>query len=48
LARRVFVIACEPEVVEDVGFGLSDPVKASVQRAVEVVLQTIGELTGDA
>ena len=23
---RVFVVACEPEVVEDVGFGLSEPV----------------------
>ena len=30
------------------GFGLSEPVKASVGRAVEVVLETIGELTGTA
>ena len=45
---RVFVIACEPEVVEQLGFGLSEPVKASVGRAVEVVLETIGELTGNA
>jgi hydrogenase maturation protease len=43
---RVFVVACEPEVVEDVGFGLSDPVRASVGRAVDVVLETIGELGG--
>jgi hydrogenase maturation protease len=42
---RVFVVACEPEVVEDVGFGLSDPVKASVARAVDVVLETIAELS---
>ncbi len=41
---QVFVVACEPAVVEDVGFGLSEPVKASVQRAVEVVLETIEEL----
>lgn len=43
---RVFVVACEPEVVEDVGFGLSDPVRASVGRAVDVVLETIEELGG--
>jgi hydrogenase maturation protease len=40
----VFVVACEPEVVEDVGFGLSDAVGGSVARAVEVVLQTVEEL----
>jgi hydrogenase maturation protease len=43
---RVLVVACEPEVVEDVGFGLSDTVSASVKRAVEVALETIGELRG--
>ena len=43
---RVFVVACEPEVVDDVGFGLSDTVRASVGRAVDVVLETIGELGG--
>jgi len=42
----VFVIACEPEVVEDVGFGLSDSVAGAVARAVEVVLQTVEELRG--
>ena len=41
---NVFVVACEPEVVEDVGFGLSDAVGGSVARAVELVLQTIEEL----
>ena len=45
---RVLVVACEPEVVEDVGFGLSDPVKASVEKAVEVVRETIDELRSDA
>ncbi|MBV9004045.1 MAG: hydrogenase maturation protease [Solirubrobacterales bacterium] len=43
---RVLVVACEPEVVEDVGFGLSNPVAESVERAVGVVLDTIGELRG--
>jgi hydrogenase maturation protease len=42
----VFVVACEPEVVEDVGFGLSDPVAGAVSRAVEVVLETVQELRG--
>jgi hydrogenase maturation protease len=45
---RVMVVACEPEVVEDVGFGLSDSVKASVDKAVDVVRETIAELNGDA
>jgi hydrogenase maturation protease len=44
---RVFVVACEPEIVEDVGFGLSDAVSASVARAAEVVLETIAELRAD-
>ncbi len=43
---RVLVVACEPEVVDDVGFGLSDAVAESVERAVGVVLDTIGELRG--
>ena len=41
---RVMVVACEPETVEDVGLGLSDAVRASVNRAADVVMQTIGEL----
>jgi hydrogenase maturation protease len=44
---RVMVIACEPEVVEDVGFGLSDTVKGSLSRAADVVLETIAELGSD-
>jgi hydrogenase maturation protease len=42
----VFVVACEPEVVEDVGFGLSDPVAGAVGRAVDLVLETVQELRG--
>jgi hydrogenase maturation protease len=48
---RVFVVACEPEVVEDVGFGLSDAVSGALGRAVDVVLDTVAELqsaSGDA
>jgi hydrogenase maturation protease len=41
---RVFVVACEPEVVEDVGFGLSDSVSGALARAAEVVLETVAEL----
>ena len=48
----VMVIACEPETVEDVGLGLSESVRASVERAADLVLETIAELsassTGDA
>ncbi len=43
---RVMVVACEPEVVEDVGLGLSGPVAGAVARAVEVVLETVQELRG--
>jgi Ni,Fe-hydrogenase maturation factor len=38
------VVACEPEVVGDVGFGLSNAVERSVGRAVELVLETIDGL----
>lgn len=41
---RVFVVACEPEEVTDVGFGLSPAVQAAAQRATEVVLETAAEL----
>jgi hydrogenase maturation protease len=41
---RVLVVACEPEVVGDVGFGLSAAVEGSVGRAVELVLEAIDEL----
>jgi hydrogenase maturation protease len=41
---RVLVVACEPEVVEDVGFGLSASVQGAVTRAVDLVLETVQEL----
>ena len=44
---RVFVVACEPEVVEDVGFGLSESVSRVLSRAADVVLETVAELQSD-
>ena len=41
---RVMVIACEPEDVTELGFGLSEQVQAAVDRAVELVDETIEEL----
>jgi Ni,Fe-hydrogenase maturation factor len=43
----VFVVACEPEDVEDVGFGLSDAVTGALARAADVVLETVAELQAD-
>jgi hydrogenase maturation protease len=45
---KVVVIACEPAVVEQMGIGLSDEVAGAVDRAVELVVSTIGELRLDA
>ena len=41
---RVMVIACEPEDVTELGFGLSEQVQAAVERAVELVDETVEEL----
>jgi hydrogenase maturation protease len=41
---RVVVIACEPEDVEAIGFGLSGPVEGAVERAAALVLETVAEL----
>ena len=41
---RVVVIACEPSEVQDMGWGLSDEVRAAVDRAVALVVQTVDEL----
>jgi hydrogenase maturation protease len=40
---RIVVIGCEPATVED-GIGLSDPVAAAVDEAVDAVLEVIDEL----
>jgi len=41
---RVVVIACEPEDVTDVGFGLSPAIAAVLARAADLVLTTAAEL----
>jgi hydrogenase maturation protease len=41
---RVVVVACEPVSVEEMGWGLSEPVSAAVERALDVVVDTIEEL----
>jgi hydrogenase maturation protease len=41
---KVVVIACEPAVVEEMGWGLSEQVRQAVQRAVDLVVETIEEL----
>ena len=45
---KVVVVACEPAVVEEMGFGLSEEVAAAVDRAVEVVVATTQELIAEA
>ncbi len=45
---RVVVIACEPADVEELGFGLSAEVQSALERAVELVVQTAGELRSSA
>jgi hydrogenase maturation protease len=41
---KVMVVACEPEVVEEMGIGLSDAVAAAIDRAVALVGETVEEL----
>ena len=41
---KVVVIACEPSDVGEMGIGLSAPVAAAVDRAVDVVVETVQEL----
>jgi hydrogenase maturation protease len=41
---KVIVIACEPAEVEEMGWGLTDVVSQAVDRAVDLVLDTVGEL----
>jgi hydrogenase maturation protease len=44
---KVVVVACEPASVAEMGWGLSDQVKDAVQRAVDLVLETIEDLRTD-
>jgi hydrogenase maturation protease len=45
---KVVVIGCEPGEVDEVGLGLTAPVAAAVERAVELVRETIAELRTDS
>jgi hydrogenase maturation protease len=45
---RVVVIGCEPGEVDEVGLGLTEPVAEAVDRAVELVRETLAELRTDA
>jgi hydrogenase maturation protease len=45
---RVVVVACEPAEIEAMGWGLSDSVSAAVDRAVNLVLETVQELRAGA
>jgi hydrogenase maturation protease len=45
---KVVVIGCEPGEFDEVGLGLTPPVEAAVDRALELVGTTIEELRGDA
>jgi Ni,Fe-hydrogenase maturation factor len=42
------VVACEPSDVSDLGFGLSEQVQGVLDRAVELVVETVDELRGAA
>jgi hydrogenase maturation protease len=44
----VVVIACEPVEVEDYGMGLSPEVAGAVPRAVDLVIETLGDLRAKA
>ncbi len=41
---KVVVIACEPEEVSEMGWGLSERVQGAVQRAMSLVLETVEDL----
>lgn len=45
---KVKIVACEPASVEEMGVGLSPEVEEAVERAVEVVKETVTELLSDA
>jgi hydrogenase maturation protease len=45
---KVVVIACEPGEVGQMGWGLSEQVGQAVQRAAELVVETVQELRSEA
>lgn len=45
---KVVVIACEPAAVEEMGLGLSDSVRAAVDRAADLALKAVADLRVEA
>ena len=45
---KIVVIGCEPGEVDEVGLGLTPPVEGAVERALELVRETIETLQSDA
>jgi hydrogenase maturation protease len=45
---KVVVIACEPGDVQEMGWGLSEQVRGAVERAVDLVVETVDELRSGA
>ena len=47
LPRRVRIVGCQPEGMDELGAGLSDAVRASVDEAVLRVQEIVGEWLGE-
>jgi hydrogenase maturation protease len=45
---KVVVVACEPADVEELGWGLTEQVQDAVERAIDLVAETVDELLTDA
>jgi hydrogenase maturation protease len=45
--RHAYMVGCQPASLEE-GIGLSPPVRAALEKAVEACLELIGEVTGTA
>ena len=41
---KVIIVACEPEVVDDFDIGLSEPVNAAIEKAVEMVEEIVQDI----
>ncbi|MEP6616308.1 MAG: hydrogenase maturation protease [Ginsengibacter sp.] len=41
---KVFIVACEPETVEDFEIGLSAPVMAAIEKAIEMVEELVKDI----
>ena len=44
---KVLIVACEPETIDDFEIGLSEPVNAAIDKAVEMVEDIIKEIYAD-